>query len=190
MRSQSESRIEALKAGCASLPHGVRGRYVSGCRCMICRAANSRYQSAREQLKKVDGADPLVPTAAALEHLRLLSHSWGVGYKSVADAASVSRTGLAKVIAGTKQFLRRSTLERILAVDLGAVAGGALISAGPTWHLLNGLLGRGYSKGQLAKWLGRATPALQIRKDRVTARTAAEVVRMCALLEAGKLRRD
>ena len=42
-----EPYLATMKQRCAEQPHGTRSRYVSGCKCVPCRAANSRYQSGR-----------------------------------------------------------------------------------------------------------------------------------------------
>jgi hypothetical protein len=54
-------------------------------------------------------------------HLKRLSRQ-GVGYKSVANAADMAHTSLAKILAGTRHHLRAQTARRILAVDQDAIA--------------------------------------------------------------------
>lgn len=68
----------------------------------------------------------------------------------------------------------------------------ALVPAGPTWEKIKRLLDDGYTKTQIAEWLGsRAkTPALQLRQDFITAKSASAVDRLCRKLDAGLLRRD
>jgi hypothetical protein len=58
-RSAQEVRLAAVKATCAQKAHGTRARYVGGrCRCMLCRAANSRYQSGRAQAQANGEREP------------------------------------------------------------------------------------------------------------------------------------
>jgi hypothetical protein len=66
-----------------------------------------------------------------------------------------------------------------------------LIRARRTWAIIDDLLERGFTKQQIATWLGSKAkvPALQIKRTHVKASTAVKVERMAALLKAGKLRR-
>lgn len=122
-------------------------------------------------------ANGLVPANDVRAHLKRLSRQ-GVGYKSVAIAADVSRTTLAKVLSGQKRHVRAQAAQRVLAIDRQAFADGALVHAGPTWRRLNRLLREGFTKAELARRLGCKKPALQIRRSHVTARTAANVERL------------
>lgn len=113
-----------------------------------------------------------------------------MGYKSVADAASVARTIAAGIRSGRRRRIRRDTEARILAVTAEAYADGARVPAGPTWRLLDELIGRGYTRGQIALWLGCKTPALQIKRGgKILAATAARVRKVYGAIEAGRLRR-
>lgn len=103
--------------------HGTRARYVAEkCRCAPCRAANARYVRDR----RTSGApwNGYVSADAARAHLLALSEV-GVGFVSVHLASDVSRTVLQKVLAG-KGRIRAETERRILAVDEGARADGAI----------------------------------------------------------------
>jgi hypothetical protein len=93
---------------------------------------------------------------------------------------------------GDRPRARYGTVQRILAVDLSCAKDGVRVPAGPTWKILDGLIGRGFSKVQLARWLGYGGgkfPSLQLRRDFITAANALRVERVAALLNAGKLRR-
>lgn len=125
----------------------------------------------------------LVPTADVRAHLRKLSRQ-GVGYKSVAIAADISRTVLANVLFNGKAFMRAQAVKRVLAVDRDAVADHALLPAGPTWRRLNRLLSEGFTKTELARRLGAQKPALQIRRRQVTAETAMKVERLYSIVMA------
>lgn len=129
-------------------------------------------------------ADYLVETTRARRRLRWLSRK-GVGYKAAADAASVSRTIVANILNGTKTQIRLSTERRILAVDAAAAAGGAIVDARATWRMLDELLGEGFTRAELARRLGYKSPALQIRRDRVTAATALRVAKFYRAIMAG-----
>jgi hypothetical protein len=160
--------------------HGTRPRYVSGCRCDACRVANTAYARTRA-LAKVRGEwNGLVDAAPARQHLVALSRA-GVGYRSVAAASDVAITVLVEVLSGAKQRIRARTAKRILAVDEGAMADGALVDARPSWRLIREMLrDAGLTKGEIAQRLGHETPALQLGKARVFASTALQVRRLHA----------
>jgi len=185
------TNYQALAAACERCPHGTRARYVAGCRCFQCRSANSLYQRQREQAIKEGDERGLVPVTRSVRHIKALSEK-GIGYKVVADAAGVASSIVSKMLWGGKKKIRKDTQAKILSVDEQAAADHSRIPAGPTWQLLESLIEEGYTKTQIAKWLGSnaKTPALQIRKDYITAKKALDVERLIAKLAAGKLRRD
>jgi hypothetical protein len=166
--------------------HGTRLRYMSGCRCTPCRAANSRYECERAAARRRGEWNGLVDAGPIRAHLRQLSRQ-GVGYKSVAAACDASITVLNEVRMGRKRRVRAATARKVLAVDAGAVADHAVIDARPTWRLVNELLREGFTKQELARRLGsRAkTAALQIHPHRITAETAARVRRLYDVVMAG-----
>lgn len=129
-------------------------------------------------------ADFLVDTGRARRRLGWLSRK-GVGYKAAADAASVCRTIVRNILNGSKTQIRLSTERRILAVDAAAAAGGAIIDAAPMWRLLEELLKEGFTRAELARRLGYKSPALQFRRDRVTAATALRVAKFYRAIMAG-----
>ena len=187
-------RFIAIRAAAARREHGTRARYVAGrCRCMLCRAANSRYQTERERARREQGnCRELVDAGEARRHLLKLSRQ-GVGYKLVAEAAKVSISVMAKIRFGTRKRIRANTARAILAVTAtnAPLGDASLVDSGATWRILDELLERGFSKAQLAKWLGHETPAIQIKRGgKITARTAFEVARMAEKIDAGLLRRE
>lgn len=162
----------------ADRPHGVRLKYMAGCRCMLCRAANSRYETERAAARKAGDWNGLVSAKAARRHIEKLSRA-GIGYKAVADASGVAASIVLKIKQGRKSQIRKRTETRILDVDAGARANNSLVPAGPTWRLIQKLIEReGFSKAEIARRLGYRTPALQLRKDRIFARTAIAVERL------------
>ncbi len=114
----------------ATKPHGTRLKYMGGCKCMLCRAANSRYETERAVARKNGDWNGIVDARAARRHILKLSKA-GVGYKSVADAASVAHSVVAEIRAGRKLRIRQRTERSILAVTKTAYARGALIDADP-----------------------------------------------------------
>lgn len=175
----AERRGIDLDAVVARRGHGTHVTYVAGCRCLACRAAHSRYESERLRARRSGDWNGLVDARAARVHLAKLSRR-GVGRRAVADAAGVPPSTLRAIRVGEKTKIRKRTEARILAVDAGARSGGSLVPAGPTWRRIERLLAEGFTKTELARRLGSTakTPSLQIRKDFVTARTAADVERL------------
>ncbi len=188
MKAYRKTDFGALRERCTDKPHGTRARYVAGCKCVPCRAANSRYNTEREAAKKAGDYRGIVSADRARRHLLKLSKQ-GVGYKAVADACGSSHTIVGNVAWGYRKQIRASTERAILSVDAQALADGARVPAGPTWRIINTLVAEGYSKAQLARWLGHKVPALQMRRDWVIARTASKVERLARLIEAGKMQR-
>lgn len=188
MQVETAARISRLIESAATRPHGTRARYMGGCKCMQCRAAHSRYNSESDARIRAGVRNDLVSTDVAKRHLQALSRM-NVGYKAAADAASVCRTVVAMILNGKRTQIRRETEQKILAVDKTAVSDGALIPAGPTWKIINGLVAEGFTKTQIAKWIGCGR-AIQYPRDWITAKSAARVEKMARRLEAGLLRRD
>lgn len=189
--SDRVTRFAAIAAAAARRPHGTRARYVgAGCRCLLCRAANSRWVSYRERRKAAGDWNGIVPAIRTRAHLRRLSRL-GVGRHAVAAASDVSDMILWLVWSGRRRQIRARTERKILAVDARARADGSLVPAGPTWRLLDRLIADGYTKTQIAAWLGsRAkTPALQLSRTWIKAPNASRVVRLVRMLKAGRLRR-
>lgn len=125
-----------------------------------------------------------VPTAASVAHLKALSKQ-GVGYKSVADAASISRSIVGKILNGQRQTIRADTERRILVIDAGAMADGAHVPARQTWKLIRQLLAVGMTKRAIARALGRPKAnGLLIHKKFVCASTALKVRKLHAAIMA------
>ena len=119
----------------------------------------------------------LVDAAPIIRHLQLLRGK-GVGYRAAAEAADVSPTVLSAVLAGKKKRVRAQSVRKVLAVDEGAVADHALVSARATWKLLEELLEQGYTRAELARGLGIANGRLQVGRRHVTARMQWQVMRL------------
>lgn len=120
----------------------------------------------------------LVPAKAARHHMLFLSKA-GIGYKSVADAASVSRNVVAKIVNGTKKMIRANTERAILEVDRGAIADHGLVDARPMWRMIERLKRiHGYTEQGISEWIGQDGRRLQLGKRRVTARSAMKITKM------------
>ena len=158
-------------------PHGTRVRYMTGCKCMLCRAANSRYETERALARKNGDWNGIVSAEPLRDYLRQLSRR-GVGYKSVAAAADVSKTTLAAVLAGRKRHVRARTFRRCMEVGVDAIADHALVKARPTWAKVHRLLNEGFSKAEIARRIGKQMPALQLGRETITAINASRVERL------------
>jgi hypothetical protein len=164
--------------------HGTRLRYMGGCRCIPCRAANSRYETERAAARKAGDWNGLVSAAKARKHLAKLSQA-GIGRRSVAAACDISLTVICEIKSGKKKQIRARTSRKILSVTREAIQDGTLIKGDRTWKLINRLLSEGFSKAELARRLGYKTPAIQIKPCRITARTARRVERFYRKIMAG-----
>ncbi len=159
----------------ADKPHGLRVRYMAGCRCLPCRCANARYATQRAHAIKAGDTRELVDAAPARRHLAMLSRR-GVGYKTAADAARVARSVVAMVKSGARRRIRANTLRALLAVPPTMLPDSALVSGAGTRRRIAALIDEGFTKAFLARELGYETPALQIAaRERVTVRTRARI---------------
>lgn len=161
----------------AGKPHGDRLRYIAGCRCDLCRKANSNYENQRAKARAEGDWNGIVPARAARRHMLALSKK-GIGRRAIAAATDIADSILAEIRSGKRKQIRARTERRILAVDTSVAADRALVPAGPTWSRIEALLAAGYTKSYLALALGRKTPALQIGRETVTVKNEAAVARL------------
>lgn len=157
-------------------PHGTRVKYIGGCKCMLCRAANSNYQTQREAAKRLGDWNGIVDAKRAKRHLGKLSVQ-GVGRRAVSYACDVGITILSEIRTGKRLCIRSRTEKAILSVTVDAISGGSLVDADPVWKQINKLLEEGFSKAELARRLGLKTRAIQFGRFEVTAKTAMRVDR-------------
>lgn len=122
----------------------------------------------------------LVDAGPTRRHLRKLARK-GIGWKAVADACDVARTVLWEVRSGRKLQIKAETARRVLKVDEGARAGGALVPAARTWMLIGKLMDEGFTKKEIARRLGRRS-SLQLRPTQVTARSAHAIEKLYRLV--------
>lgn len=144
----------------------VKGRLLRADSAPVCRDCRGRLSF-----------NGLVSAAAARKHIRSLG-SRGVGYKSIADAASLAPQVVLRVRGGKLLRVRVETARKILAVDVGARAGGARVAAHRTWARLDALIARGYTKVWIARQLGQRGPGLQVGRENVTVSMAYEVQKL------------
>lgn len=167
--------LEQVLRASARKEHGTRARYMAGCGCLRCRAANSRYETERAKARKAGDWNGTVDAGRARRHVLALSRQ-GVGYKTVADAAGVAKSVMAKIRSGERKRIRARTERRILEVTFEAAGDQTLVDAGPTWRRVEELKREGgFSNAEIARRMGFKKAALQFGKERVTLRTAAAV---------------
>lgn len=169
----------------ANRPHGDRLRYIAGCRCDLCRRANSAYENERQKARKAGDWNGIVPADKARAHIEKLSRQ-GVGRRAISAASDVAETVLFAIKSGTKTKIRARTERRVLAVTREQASDHALVSAAPTWRLIDELREAGFTKRCIAAALGQANGGLQLGKVRCTVRNAADVKRVHeALMRSG-----
>jgi hypothetical protein len=162
--------------------HGDRLRYMAGCRCDLCRRANTDYELMRAAARKAGDWNGIVPAARSRKHMLKLSEQ-GIGRRAVQAVTDIAASVLQDIRTGAKKNIRARTERKILAVTPEMASEGALISAAPTWNLIRQLLAKGYTKTQLAKMLSCETRALQISQKQVRVSTADAIARLYKKLE-------
>jgi hypothetical protein len=158
-------------------PHGTRVKYMGGCHCVPCRAANSRYECRRAELRRLGLWNGLVPAEASRKALLRFSLR-GIGRNTVAKNAGVSRSVIWKIRTGKARQVRAMTEKRILELGPSLPPRSKLVAALPTWRKIAWLLEQGFTRGELALRLGRRTRNLQLNRDVVTQKTADAVEKL------------
>jgi len=160
----------------ATRPHGHRLRYMAGCKCFKCRRSNSDYERIRQAARLAGDWNGIVPAAAARSHLLKLACA-GVGRRSVGHVTDISDSVLHEIRHCRRLHIRARTERKILAVTPAVGRpDGATVRAARAWRLIDRLLEEGFSKAVLARLMGYRSPALQLRRDRITARNEQRVI--------------
>ena len=169
--------------------HGTRAAYVfgiepgsdriRGCRCPACTNANRSYQRARDRAARRPDVQPepaYIDATEVRDHIRWLA-TQGMGLRTVASRARVSRSALVELRRGSRTRCTPLLADRVLAVGLHRAPAGCRIDAAPTWRLLEDMLTHGHTRSGIARLLGSQAknPALQIGRSRVNAATARQV---------------
>lgn len=169
--------IESLRSAAElaeSKPHGVRMRYMGGCRCDACRAANTNYEKQRAKARKTGDWNGVVPATEAKAHMLKLRRQ-GVGRRTVQACTDIADTVLFDIVSGKKTHIRARTARLILQVTKEHAADHALIPAGRSRQLIRELLDEEYQESFLAKRLGYKNGYLQFNSDKITVRNAARI---------------
>jgi len=173
MRPQS---TRAAASPSAAKDHGTRAGYASGCPCLPCRAANSRYESERRTAMKQNGA-AVVPADTARNHILRLSRK-SVGLRAISAATDIGFETLQHIWSGLRAHIRKTNEKKILAVDRKAVFDHALVPAARTWRQINQLVEEGFNKGDIAKRIGSLAGLHKLGKEKMLAITASRVERL------------
>ena len=165
--------------------HGERTGYVKGCHCDECTEAN-RLKAVERTARAAAGGPTtdLVDASAAREHLADLS-AQGASQKSLAGACGLNVKTIVQVLCGETRRILPETEEAIRALSVAAVrsaaAPGTRVDAGPTWDLLDDMIGRGWPKSWIARELGLGN-SLQLSRDTITASNADKVAEVARRL--------
>lgn len=173
--------------------HGTHACYVlDKCRCDDCHRANRDYE--RERAARIEPA--YVAAHPAREHVRALTEA-GVGLKTIAKKAGVSHGALSKLMYGDPQRgsgpskrVRKTTLDKILAVTPRDAADGAKVAAEPTWQLIDEMIAAGVPRVRIAEGIGQKGPGLQLSCNLIAARNARAVAELHAAWKAGTVTLD
>lgn len=169
----------------ASRPHGDRLKYMSGCRCVPCRAANSNYETMRAAARRRGEWNGIVDATSARRHLRKLSKR-GIGRDTVSDLTGIANSSIDKIRTGSQKNLRAMNEKAILAIGLDDILNDAqIVDAAKTWERIRWMLREGFTKTEIARRLGCKTRALQLGRKQITARNAMRVERLYNMLRAG-----
>ncbi|MCX5046688.1 Helicase associated domain protein [Aldersonia sp. NBC_00410] len=165
--------------------HGSRTGYVKGCRCDECTKANTQ-EAAERAARAAAGVHSTdwVDARRARGRLRVMAGQ-GAQQKVLARAAGVNVKTIQGLLSGTTMRIHPETEERVCALTMADVRAaaepGTYVDAGPTWVLLDDMIGRGWPKSWIAHELGHGT-GLQMSHGQVTAGNATRVAELAARL--------
>lgn len=164
--------------------HGTPSGYMKGCTCVPCTGANAdRKRRLAQRIAAGEKLTEYVDAAAARTHLTALIGQ-GAAQKELARACGLNAKTLQKILGGHGRILAE-TQAVILAVDLAsaraAMASGSCVDGGPTWELLDSMIGRGWTKSWIARELGSGA-SLQLRRSGITPTNAAKVAALAERL--------
>jgi hypothetical protein len=109
-------RISTLAERSANCPHGTRARYVGGCKCLMCKAAASRYSVQRKLARNNGDTRELVDAGPAKERINQLHLAW-ISLRAIAAAAGVSLSIVTGIRSGAKLRVRRHIATKLLALS-------------------------------------------------------------------------
>ncbi len=96
-------------------PHGLRIKYMGGCRCLPCRAANSNYEKEKRRKRERGEGNGLVSAHKAQNHIADLL-KLNIGLRTIRDFSGVGRSILQKIRNGERKQIRAKTERRVLMI--------------------------------------------------------------------------
>jgi hypothetical protein len=165
---------------------GTRARYtLNKCRCRRCTEANNDYQKMRYRIEMgyEEG-----PTVDAFESRRIVEGHLKAGYslRTIGKVTGISIGALNKLTKSRYNYrgarrIRRTNAAKIAEFTMADViaAEHGFVPAPPIWSLINGLLGTGMTKGEIARrTVGPTAMSLQLGHIRVGWRSAKAVIEL------------
>lgn len=158
--------------------HGTNAKFViEKCRCQECKDAHYAYERKRRR-RKAYGGDywPWVDAEPVRRHVfSLMTKNGqgcrdGLGPKKIAEISGVPHGAISKLLYGNyrgrppSKRVRKDTAQKLLAVRR---EDGPYQPAGPTWQMIEELVGFGFPKRRLALALGKACAVLQLSKNMI-----------------------
>lgn len=159
----------------AERPHGDRLRYMAGCKCFQCRRANSDYERQRKAARAAGDWNGIIDARRARAHLIRLARK-GVGRRAVGAITDIADSVLHEIRQGKRLRIRQRTERKILAVTPALRADHSHVPAAKAWSLIEELLEEGFTKAALARQMGLRSPAIQLRRDFITAKNEQRVI--------------
>ena len=170
--------------GIVSCGNPSRGRYVSGCRCYMCRVANAEYARAN-----ANGSQPAAMVGAKeTQWARARVMGWreqGIGLREIEFWTGVPRSSLQTLVAGNHpnckglpRRMSKANYEAIMAMSFQrhAIAPGALVDSERTLRKMDALHAKGMSYAEMSRRSGLSKATVyQLkykRPSRITQRTA------------------
>lgn len=164
-------------------PHGYARYRLDGCRCYTCGYARAEYDDRRNRLIAYGRWQPFVALEETQHRIHDLN-ALGFGDRTIAALAGLGRKAVRDIRTGVRHDpgrgnppltqIRTDTAAAIAAIPFDPLeaAPGTYVDATLTWTRIHALIRAGYPRSWIAHQLGRKTPALQLRADRVTVANA------------------
>ena len=143
-----QNGLRPAKELASNRPHGDRLKYLGGCRCVPCRAANSRYETERAAARRRGEWNGLIDASPVRRHLIKLSRR-EIGRKTVADITGVMLLQPSTLFAADSEDPGNERQERSSRSRPTPWSRTPNVSpAEPTWRLIDWLLKQGFYEGR------------------------------------------
>jgi lambda repressor-like predicted transcriptional regulator len=132
--------------------HGSRARYVAGCHCDLCRAANRAYLNDYKVARKVEGRQT-VPSYGVVAHLAALRAS-GVELTAIARMSGCSPHHLRAVGRGEVPRVTRRLHDGVMSIQPGDYSENARVPVAEALKLVAEIRAAGIQTKTIARALG------------------------------------